>query len=255
MQLHFKKSGSGEPIIILHGLFGMLDNWQTVSKELEKYLTVYGIDQRNHGKSTHSIQHSYQLMSEDLLEFMQEELIESAIILGHSMGAKTAIRFAFDHGNHVRKLILVDMGIKAYPPSHEYLFNVLLSVPLPQINNRSEVEEILNKKIRDQATKLFMMKNLTRNSEGKYSWKFNLETLYHEYHPEILSPIISSHPFQKETLFIRGEKSDYIIDEDWPHLQEYFPNSSLKTIKGASHWVHADAPEIFIKTVKEFLHL
>ncbi|MBC8047997.1 MAG: alpha/beta fold hydrolase, partial [Fimbriimonadaceae bacterium] len=163
MQLNFVKSGSGEALIILHGLFGMLDNWKSVSKELENYFTVYLIDQRNHGKSPHTPEHSYKLMSADLFEFFTHQNISSAKIIGHSMGGKTAMQFALDHPSLIQKLIIVDMGIKRYSGGHDNIFDALFSVDLSKIHYRSDAEKILLDKIPDFSTRQFVLKNITRN--------------------------------------------------------------------------------------------
>lgn len=254
MQLNFKKSGEGEPLIILHGLFGMLDNWQTAAKEFEKHNKVYLIDQRNHGKSPHTAEHSYRIMSGDLLEFFEQQGIESANILGHSMGGKTAMQFAVDHAAHVKKLIVVDMGIRQYAPGHDKIFDALFAIDLNTIHYRSDAEKILLEKIPDFGTRQFILKNLTRETDGTYNWKFNLKSIYDNYNEFILAPVAATHVFNGDTLFIRGEHSDYIQDSDWPAVKDIFPKASLVTVKGAGHWVHADKPQDLIKIVSGWLN-
>lgn len=253
MNLNYLKSGSGNPLIILHGLFGMLDNWKTVAKELEKNFTVFIIDQRNHGKSPHTAEHSYQLMADDLYSFFHQHGIQSAIILGHSMGGKTAMRFALDHADMVEKLIVVDMGVKRYPAGHDTIFDALFALDLKTINSRSEAEAVLKDKLRNQGERQFILKNLTRNHDGTYSWKFNLEAIHNNYEDEILAAIESDHPFQGTALFIRGEFSSYIKNEDWDGIQALFPAARLETIEGAGHWVHADKPVQLLQTIRLFL--
>lgn len=252
MQLNFKSTGQGEPLIILHGLFGMLDNWQSVARALENHFTLYLVDQRNHGKSPHLDEHSYKLMASDLREFMLQQGIPQSNLLGHSMGGKTAMQFALDYPEMVTKLIVVDMGIKQYEGGHDTIFEALKSVELNTIKNRNEADVQLSKYINSIGVKQFLLKNLTRESDGSYHWKFNLKALSENY-DNILSSINSEIPFEGETLFIRGALSDYIPDSDWEAITKLFPMSKLETIQNAGHWVHADQPEALISAIRQFL--
>lgn len=253
MQLNYIKSGSGKNLIILHGLFGMLDNWKAIGKALEKKFTVYLIDQRNHGKSPHTAEHSYKLMSSDLFEFYEQHHIASSLLIGHSMGGKTAMQFALDFPSLVEKLVVIDMGIKRYAPGHETIFNALFSINLNQIHYRSDAESILLEKIPDFSTRQFILKNLSRNPDGTYRWKFNLTALYADYDNYILAPVESDKVFSKQTLFVRGGKSEYILNADLDGIQTLFPNASLATVEEAGHWVHADKPAKLLEVLSEFL--
>lgn len=253
MQLNYIKSGSGKNLIILHGLFGMLDNWKTIGKTLEKNFTVYLVDQRNHGKSPHTAEHSYKLMSADLFEFFHQQHISSAILIGHSMGGKTAMQFALDHPALVEKLVVIDMGTKRYPPGHDTIFDALFSINLNQIHYRSDAENILLEKIPEFSTRQFILKNLSRNPDGTYRWKFNLTALYADYDNYILAPVESDTSFQKQTLFVRGANSTYIQNADWDGIQTLFPIASLITVEDAGHWVHADKPAKLLEVLSEFL--
>lgn len=252
MQLNYKSTGQGEPLIILHGLFGMLDNWQSVARALENHFTLYLVDQRNHGKSPHLDEHSYKLMASDLREFMLQQGIPQSNLLGHSMGGKTAMQFALDYPEMVTKLIVVDMGIKQYEGGHDTIFEALKSVELNTITNRQEADVQLSKYINSIGVKQFLLKNLTREPDGSYHWKFNLKALSENY-DNILSSINSEIPFEGETLFIRGSLSDYIPDADWEAITKLFPMAKLETIQNAGHWVHADQPEALISAIRQFL--
>ncbi len=252
MQLNYKSTGQGEPLIILHGLFGMLDNWQSVARALENHFTLYLVDQRNHGKSPHLDEHSYKLMASDLREFMLQQAIPQSNLLGHSMGGKTAMQFALDYPEMVTKLIVVDMGIKQYEGGHDTIFEALKSVELNTITNRQEADVQLSKYINSIGVKQFLLKNLTREPDGSYHWKFNLKALSENY-DNILSSINSEIPFEGETLFIRGSLSDYIPDADWEAITKLFPMAKLETIQNAGHWVHADQPEALISAIRQFL--
>lgn len=253
MKLNYKKSGSGKPLIILHGLFGMLDNWQTVAKALESHFTVYLIDQRNHGKSPHAADHNYTVLAADLKEFFEQQNIQTAFVLGHSMGGKTAMQFTVDFPDCVEKLMVVDMGIKRYPGGHDGIFDALTQFDPATVSSRSEAEEMLGKQIPNLGVRQFILKNMTRTPEGKYEWKFNWPALYNNYQSGILAPVVFQHPVETPALFIRGERSDYIPDSDWPDIHQLFPNAQLATVKNAGHWVHADQPQALIDLVVEFL--
>ncbi len=253
MHLNYLKSGSGPSLIVLHGLFGMLDNWKTLGRQLEAYFTVYLVDQRNHGKSPHTAEHSYQLMADDLKEFMEQQNISSAFLLGHSMGGKTAMQFALNYPEMVEKLIVVDMGIKRYPSGHDHVFDAIHTVDLGKVHSRNDAEKMLMEFIETEGTRLFILKNLTREPDGTYHWKFNPDALTNNFESEILAPVYVSGKFDKPTLFIRGARSEYILDADWEAIQDVFPNAKLFTIEQAGHWVHADEPAKLFDAVLGFL--
>lgn len=254
MELNYKSFGQGDPIIILHGMFGTLDNWQTIGKQLAENYTVYIVDQRNHGRSPHVDLIDYPSMAADLKEFMEAHWMFKAHILGHSMGGKTAMQFAFDQPDMVDKLIVVDIAPKQYPGGHNKILEALLALDLKQVKERSDVKNFLREKLPYEAdsTILFLMKNLSRKKDGGFAWKMNFRVIYDHYQ-DILAAIRGNHPYDGETLFIRGENSRYIEDEDWQPTLSLFPNATLKTITNAGHWVHAEQPEILLKSVREFL--
>ncbi|MEZ5014023.1 MAG: alpha/beta fold hydrolase [Chitinophagales bacterium] len=253
MQLHFLRSGNGSPVIILHGLFGMLDNWKTIGKLLETDHSVYLVDQRNHGRSPHSPEHSFPLMSDDLYQLMVSAGLQKAYIIGHSMGGKTAMQFAVDHPEKIDKLIVVDIGPKRYPEGHDTIFAAMLSLDPAHIRSRAEADALLAKRIDSEGVRQFLMKNLSRNTDGGYHWKCNLEALKANYTDHILAAIKSEHPVEVPALFIRGEQSDYIPDVDWPAIREQFPDSQLVTIQGSGHWVHADQPLAFFRAISAYM--
>ena len=252
MQLHFKSLGQGPPLIILHGLFGSLDNWMTHARTLASDFTVYLVDQRNHGKSPHSEEWNYLLMAEDLYELMDRETIYSSHILGHSMGGKTAIQFAMLYPERIDKLVIADMGVKAYVPHHVQIIRAMNAVELGQVSSRKEVDQKLAESIKDVGIRQFLLKGLGRNEEKAFSWKFNLKVLTEKY-PEVLTQIDLVDPFGKPTFFIHGGKSNYILSKDKVEIRTYFPEVEFYEIPGAGHWLHAEAPEVFITKVREFL--
>lgn len=252
MQLNYKSFGEGYPIIILHGLFGTSDNWQTIAKKLAENYTVYIIDQRNHGRSPHDDTFNYEVMAEDLQAFMESQWIYEAHVIGHSMGGKTAMQFALNYPDLVNQLVVVDIAPKAYEGGHQAIFEALFSLDLDKIDNRKTADKLLAKKIADFGVRQFLLKNLTRKKEGGFRWKMNLPVIYQNYN-QILSTITSLDTFDNPTLFIRGGASDYVQDEDMQNINLLFPNAELTTVENVGHWVHAAAPTELLKLVKDFL--
>lgn len=254
MIINFKKYGDGkEIIVILHGLLGSLDNWHSVATELSKKFSVFTLDVRNHGKSPHSEEFNYEVMSDDLFHFFQEQNIISANLIGHSMGGKITMQFALSHSEKVQKLIVVDMSPKASTSTiHEELLNVLINFSIQNIYSRKEADEILAKQIPDFAIRQFLLKNLSRDESGNFIWKMNLPIIYKQY-PNIAKEIKSVQPFPKPTLFIRGEKSSYIEENDVEAIKKLFSDVEILTIPKAGHWIHADAPKEFVTVVEKFI--
>jgi esterase len=250
MKLFFREMGEGTPLVILHGLFGYSDNWQTHAKKLSEYYRVILVDLRNHGHSDWTDDFSYELMSDDLHELFQDLKLSKAILLGHSMGGKVAIRFAQEQPNLLDKLIVVDIGVKQYPMHHEEILKGLNSIDVSLVHTRSEAEAILSEYVGSIGTRQFLLKNLYWKSKGQLAWRMNIPVLEKEIYTII--DALPSSEVMVPTLFIRGALSNYILDEDIPDLEDQFPDSTVKTIENAGHWVHAEASEEFIESVLEF---
>lgn len=252
MELNYKSFGEGYPIIILHGLFGTLDNWQTIAKKLAEKYSVYIIDQRNHGRSPHDDAFDYGVMADDLQVFMESHWMYEAHIIGHSMGGKTAMQFALNYPDLVNQLVVVDIAPKGYEGGHQTIFEALLSLDLTKIASRKEADELLKQKIKDFGVRQFLLKNLTRQKAGGFKWKMNLPVIYQNY-KQILSAIESEDTFDNSTLFIRGGASDYVKAEDMASIETLFPSAELATVAEAGHWVHAVAPDTLLELVFNFL--
>jgi esterase len=252
MQLHFQSYGQGAPLIILHGLFGSLENWHSISTNLAADFQTFAVDQRNHGRSPHAADMSYQLMAEDLQELLAAQQLGSVNLLGHSMGGKTAMVFSLTHPDLVNKLVVVDMAPRTYPSQHLEILKALLSLDLRSFKSRAEIESELAPSIPDLATRQFLLKNLKRDSTGGFSWQMNLAAINANY-DRLNEAISSQRSFDKPALFIRGERSHYIRDEDMLPIRKLFPRTKFCQIPGAGHWVHADKPEPFLRKVREFL--
>lgn len=252
MKLNYKQFGQGEPLIILHGLLGSLDNWQSIAKKLAERNTVYILDQRNHGKSPHSEDFSYELLVNDLLNFYAEHNIRSANLLGHSMGGKAVMYFALKYPEKTSRLIVVDVAPVNYEDRHSIIFEALLSADLQNAKTREEVQRHIEKYLRNPANIQFLMKGLERNDNNRFVWRFNVDVLHKQY-KEIMGFPPSENVFTQPTLFLKGENSDYITAENYPQIAHYFPNNEITEIAHAGHWVHAENPADFIKEVESFL--
>ncbi len=251
MELHFQTYGQGLPLVILHGLFGMLDNWHTVSRMLANHFNVFAVDQRNHGRSPHSPDFNYQALADDTRDFIVAHKLAPSHILGHSMGGKTAMWTALRYPEVVERLIVVDIAPHAYSSMHDEILAALNDITLESYSSRSEIDGALALKMPDFAVRQFLMKNLTRKEDGGYRWKMNLPVITSHYQ-EIISSIQSNETFQKPTLFIRSQKSSYVRDEDIPDIKKLFPLAEIVSFD-TGHWVHAEAPVQLTKTVTEFL--
>lgn len=252
MNLHFKVQGQGTPLVILHGLFGTLDNWKSIANQLSNHFRVYLIDQRNHGKSPHVPNMDLPSMAKDLEDFLSELNLSKAHIMGHSMGGKVAMQFAFDYPERLDKLIVLDIAPRAYQPGHLEIFEALQGLTIASLGNRKEAEEQLLKKIKNPATVLFLLKNLSRNKQGGFEWKMNLPVIHRDY-MKLLDKIHAQLPHTGPVLFLKGNRSNYILEEDVSGIKALFPNTQLGTIPNAGHWLHAENPEELLKQVLHFL--
>ena len=250
MKLHYRKYGEGQPIVILHGLFGSSDNWQTLGKKFAENFEVYLVDQRNHGHSPKSNEFNYQLLSDDLYKLITDLELENIILIGHSMGGKTVMNFAQQHPDLIEKLIVVDIGPKAYPMHHNIILEGLNSLDLSSIKSRGQADKQLSKYIEDEGVRQFLLKNLYWVEKGQLGWRINIPVL-EEKMPDIIAAIPEDIVYSP-TLFIRGEKSNYIVEDDFQNIYDQFPNSEIETIYDVGHWVHAENPFSFYNMVMDF---
>ena len=253
--LHSKIYGedkAGTPLLVFHGLFGMLDNWGSFGKEMGEYFPVHLIDLRNHGKSFHSEEMTHDDLAHDIAHYMEHYGIQKANLLGHSLGGKAVMQFAIKYPVKVEKLIVADIAPKAYPPHHQGIIKALESVAFEKVTTRQEVEEILKKYIPETSVIQFLAKNLYWAEDKKLAWRFNLKTLSERY-DEFVSNAIKYGIFSGETLFIAGEKSNYILPQDEFQIKQQFPHASIIKIKNAGHWVQAENSKDFNEAVKDFI--
>jgi pimeloyl-ACP methyl ester carboxylesterase len=251
--LYSKIEGEGKPLLILHGFLGMSDNWKTIGQQFAANgFEVHLLDLRNHGRSFHSAEFSYEVMAEDVYAYCKANNLEKVNVLGHSMGGKTAMLFAAIHPEMVEKLIVADIGPKFYPQHHQIILEGLNAVDFSAQPSRTEVEEILAKYITDFGTRQFLLKSLYWVEPGKLAFRFNL-AVFNEKIEEIGKQLSSNARFGNSTLFIRGGNSNYILDQDLELIHGYFPNATVETIPNVGHWLHAENPQLFFEITNSFL--
>ena len=249
MKLFYRKFGQGPKLIILHGLFGQSDNWNTHAKQFADHgFEVYTVDLRNHGLSEHSSLWDYQTMSEDIMELIKLCNLQNIILLGHSMGGKVAMQFALDHHKLLDKLIVVDIAPKYYPRSNNNILQALNAVDFKIIKNRKEAESTLSMYISEPEIKQFLLKNIYWNENAELAWRFNLKVITEKIE-NIGQEISKIKKCNKPAVFIRGELSNYILNEDFNLIQEIFPLSIIETVPNAGHWVHAEQPKYFFDCI------
>ncbi len=252
MQLHYQTLGQGQPLILLHGLFGAGNNWGTVAKHFSQHYQVISVDLRNHGNSPHSASQSYADMADDLLELCDALSLENIHLLGHSLGGKVAMQFAVQHPNRMDKLIVVDMAMRAYADAHTHLIDAMLDIDLTRLQSRNEVDKILSNSIPQTAVRQFLLMNLVKSDSG-LAWRINLAALKANY-PNLQQAVCESTQYEKPCLFIRGEHSDYVQDADTEHIKTNFIQAQFASLP-TGHWVHAEQPQAFIEVVGNFLSI
>ncbi|MDT0539286.1 alpha/beta fold hydrolase [Croceitalea sp. P059] len=254
MILHSKIIGAGKPLLILHGFLGMSDNWKSLGNQFSANgFQVHLIDQRNHGKSFHSEDFDYEYLSEDILQYIKDKEIEKSIVIGHSMGGKTAMQFACSHPSKVEKLIIADIAPKYYPPHHQEIICGLLQLNFAEITTRTQADKELSQYLTDFGIRQFLLKNLYWVQKGKLAFRFNLRVLKNKME-EIGENISSIDTYLGETLFLRGDRSEYILNNDFDTIKRHFPNATIDTISNAGHWLHAENPKEFFNKTITFLN-
>jgi len=253
MRLHYKEAGEGRPLILLHGLFGSGDNWATPAKSFAEagWHTIM-VDQRNHGRSPHAPEMSYPLMADDLQELIGQHQWDRPVLLGHSMGGKTVLSHAQRYPGSASGIVVVDIAPRFYAPHHGSVFSALNAVDLSSVNSRKEVEVLLQSRLADAPAVQLLLKNLYWNDRERLAWRFNIQAL--EQNIEEIGKELPEGPvIDVPTLFVRGGASGYITEEDERVISRRFSNAQVRTVQGAGHWIHADAPGPFTAIVNEFL--
>ncbi|MGK4566945.1 alpha/beta fold hydrolase [Flavobacterium sp. 3HN19-14] len=251
--LYSKIEGTGKPLLILHGYLGMSDNWKTLSGQYaEQGFEVHALDLRNHGRSLHSDIFTYEVMVEDLIQYCESHKLEAIDIIGHSMGGKVAMFFATSHPEKVEKLIVADIAPRYYHPHHQDIMAALNAVDFSQKPSRAAVETLMSEHIQDFGTRQFLMKSLYWKEPGQLDFRFNLK-VFNEQIDNIGKALPENAIFEKPTLFLKGEKSNYISEKDEADIKHHFPDSKIEIIANAGHWLHAENPTAFFDKTIAFL--
>jgi pimeloyl-ACP methyl ester carboxylesterase len=254
MKLFFRRFGAGKPVIILHGLFGLSDNWVTFAKQLGEHYQVFIPDLRNHGLSPHSKVFDFPSMEDDVIGMLEDNHLEDIYLIGHSLGGKTAMFLSLHHPEIVKKLVVVDISLRKSPPNreHQQLLNAMMAVDFNVARSRSDVEKQLSVSVKSPKIRQFLLKNVYWRDRNSLDWRLNLRAI-NDNLLTIFEGVDVTGSYAGPTLFIRGGMSDYIREDDADDLKMKFPGAVMNTIANASHWVHADAPGEFYTLVKDFL--
>lgn len=250
MLLHFQSLGAGQPLMLLHGLFGSADNWATVAKALATDFQVISIDLRNHGRSPHAESHSYPEMAADVLALMDHQGLQAAHVLGHSMGGKVAMQLAFQAPARVQRLVVVDMAMRAYANVHLDLIDAMLSLDLNAISTRSEAEKALAPMISDRMVRQFLLTNLVK-CDGRLQWRIHLQAL-RQHHAQLQSAVRPRGQDDHPSLFMYGTQSDYVLASDREEIAAHFSRARFCGLP-SGHWVHAEQSQRFVEGVRQFL--
>lgn len=251
VKLHAHVSGSGAPMVFLHGLFGSWQNLGTAVRAAADIAQVHALDLRNHGKSPHHPQHDYTALADDVAAYIDEHIGQACYLLGHSMGGKTAMQLALRRPDLVRKLIVVDIAPRAYPPHHDEILAGLSEMQGQHVVSRKEADAALEQSVPELAVRSFLLKNLILE-QGVVSWRVNLDAIASQY-AHIADWPEQHTNFPGPVLFLKGANSDYIVADDRETVLNLFPQASVKSIASTGHWPHAEKPSVFNKLMLDFL--
>jgi esterase len=254
MKLFYRHVGEGKPLLILHGLFGLSDNWMSFAKSIGRKYSVYIPDLRNHGQSPHSPVFDFPSLEDDLLELLEDNNLHNIDLLGHSLGGKASMLFALHQPGLVEKLVVVDISLRKYPPSmeHQQLIDAMLGVDFSVVKSRADIDHQLRHRVPSAKLRQFLLKNVYWRTRGTLDWRLNLASINQNL-LSVFEEVDAGGIYEGPALFIRGGFSSYISDGDIGLMKRKFPRAEVTTIANASHWVHADAPGEFLRIVSEFL--
>ncbi len=254
MHLHSNILGEGKPFVILHGFLGMSDNWKTLGRKFsEEGFQLHLVDQRNHGRSFHDPEFNYEVLVEDLKDYCDKYELKDIVLLGHSMGGKTAMLFASQYPELVSKLIIADISPRFYPIHHDAILSGLKALDLEEIKSRSKADEELSSYVPDFGTRQFLLKNLYWIEKGQLALRINLDALADNV-GEVGEALPIHSKFDGDTLFLRGDKSEYIAHQDEAIIKSHFREARIGTIENAGHWLHAENPTDFYEAVINFVN-
>lgn len=252
-ELSYSRSGEGQPLVVLHGLFGSSKNWQSHRRHFATRFEVINVDLRNHGESFHRDEMNYPAMAEDVAALMQNLGLANCNMLGHSMGGKVAMMLALNHPRLIGRLIVADIAPVSYFHHYDDLIEPILGLPLDRLESRAEADQLLRANIPEDQLRAFLLQNLVREPGG-WRWRVNWQVIRRDM--EFLTGFGDPPPdwrIDLPTLFIRGARSDYVGEAEVDVINRHFDQAGIATIEDAGHWLHAEKPEIFARMVLEFL--
>lgn len=253
MNLYASVIGEGDPLLLIHGLFGMGDNLAMVARPMSEHFEVHSLDLRNHGRSPRAPSMTFTEMAGDVLDYMNSRQIEKAHVLGHSLGGKVAMQLALMHPERISHLVVADIAPVTYHQrGHDDVFAALKAVDLSSIGSRKEAELSMVPHLEEAGVRQFILKNLYRLDDGRFDWRINVEVLEQCY-DQMREGVTPDGCFKGETLFIKGENSPYIQEKHRETILQLFPSAEIEVVAGAGHWLHAEKPDAFNTLVKSFL--
>ena len=244
MKLFSRILGKGQPLLIVHGLFGMSDNWQSLAKRYADFFEVHLIDQRNHGRSPHSNEFSYQHMSNDLFEYVKNHQLEDIVLMGHSLGGKTAMQFAVSNPEMLSKLVVVDISPRFYAIHHDKIIEGLEALDLSTLSSRSQADRVLSNFIQEIDVRQFLLKSMYWKEKGVLDFRFNLNSISQNI-ANVGEALADGSVCKIPCLFIKGGNSNYITSDDEDLIFKHFPDAEIETINNVGHWLHAENPTEF----------
>lgn len=252
MALYYEEAGAGDPVFLVHGLFGASTNLRRMAKALAERFRVVSVDLPNHGRSAHTESMTYADMRRALLEVMDRVGVTSAHWVGHSMGGKAVMDLALTEPETVSRLVVMDIAPVEYPHSHLQLIDALSALDLESLRSRADAERALGASIPDAPTRLFLLQNL-HLQDGRYRWRLNLPVL-RDFLKDIMGfPEHAGGVYSGPVLFLSGERSDYVRPVDHAIIKMHFPHVAFDVIGGAGHWLHADRPDEVCAALLRFL--
>lgn len=243
---------SNELLVLIHGLFGSLDNLSFIHRHFEQSHNVLSVDLPNHGRSTHISGFSLERCVELLLPVISDHANGPVYVLGHSLGGKVAMLMALNNPDTMQKLVVADIAPVKYPSLHDAIITSLGNVNLEKLHTRSDADTQLSEGIPETGIRQFLLKSLWQTPEKQWKWRFNLDDLAENYAnirgwPEIQKA------FPKPSLFVKGGNSNYITKEMQSAIVSKFPNAKAHIIENAGHWLHAEKPVAFNNVIERFL--
>lgn len=249
--LHFKVAGEGEPLVLLHGLFGSLENLGAIARLLSAQFKVYSVDLPNHGRSAHRSGVGLVQMAHAVWQWMEDIGLANSAVVGHSLGGKVAMEISLAHPSQVSGLVVIDIAPVAYPPRHQDVFAGLNAIEPTQLSSRADAETLMSAHVEDGAVRSFLLKNLVKGDTG-FSWRMNLADIQREY-PHLIDENRPDAAFRAPVLFLKGGESDYIRPDHHQAIVRRFPAAQFKVVAGTGHWLHAEKPELTATLIRKFL--